>query len=178
MSARRPVSRVYWRPLKGVECHYRRRRQDEPYGNLGTARHSGETGIPACETARGERRRPESQPESRPESLRARVIRQLADGPMSKANLSRSLGQKKISGQLNKVIRLLVVDGSIEYTIPEKPQSRLQKYRLMDRGRVAVERLSTQNAGAWAQSEQSTHETPLRTHLDSPLQAVAPGSYE
>ena len=63
-----------------ITCHIYRRRQDEPYGILGTARHSGETGIPACETAGGERRQPESQPESRPESLRARVIRQLADG--------------------------------------------------------------------------------------------------
>ena len=103
---------------------------------------------PAHETARGERRRPESQPESQPESLAVRVIRQLADGPMSKADLSRSLGQKKISGQLNSVIRSLVTDGSIGYTIPEKPRSRLQKYRLTDRGRAAVEGLSTRNAGA------------------------------
>ena len=119
-----------------------------------------ETGDPAYETTRGERRQPESQPESRPESqseslgtsrpesLGARVIRKLADGPMSKADLSSSLGQKKISGQLNKVIRLLVADGSIEYTIPQKPRSRLQKYRLTDKGRVAAEGLPTRNAGA------------------------------
>ena len=62
---------------------------------------------------------------------------------MSKADLSRRLGQKKISGQLNRVIRLLVADGSIGYTIPEKPRSRLQKYRLTDRGRAAVEGMAT-----------------------------------
>ena len=67
---------------------------------------------------------------------------------MSKADLSRSLGQKKISGQLNSVIRSPVADGSIGYTIPEKPRSRLQKYRLTDKGRAAVEGLSTRNAGA------------------------------
>ena len=94
-----------------------------------------ETGDPAYETTRGERR----QPELRPESLGARVIRKLADGPMSKADLSSSLGQKTISGQLNKVIRRLVADGSIDYTIPQKPRSRLQKYRLTDKGRVAKE---------------------------------------
>ena len=87
------------------------------------------------------------QPESQPESLTARVLQQLADGPMSKTDLSRSLGQKQISGQLNRVIRLLVADGSIEYTIPEKPRSRLQRYRLMDKGRAAVEGLSAGSAG-------------------------------
>ena len=101
----------------------------------------------AHETAHGEWGQPESQPESKPESLTARVIRQLADGPMSKTDLSRSLGQKQISGQLNRVIRLLVADGSIEYTIPEKPRSRLQRYRLMDKGRAAVEGLSAGSAG-------------------------------
>ena len=98
---------------------------------------------PAHGTGRGERRRPESQPESQPESLAARVSRQLADGPLSKADLSRRLGQKKISGQLNRVMRLLVADGSIGYTIPEKPRSRLQRYRLTDRGRAAVEGIAT-----------------------------------
>ena len=96
----------------------------------------------AHETTHGQGWQLESQPESQPESLAARVLRQLADGPMSKADLSKSLGQKQISGQLNRVIRLLVADGSIGYTIPEKPRSRLQRYRLKDKGRAAVEGLS------------------------------------
>ncbi len=74
--------------------------------------------------------RPESQPKLQPESLPARVLRQLAHGPMSKADLSRNLGQKRVSGQLNKVIRVLLADGRIAYTIPDKPQSRQQKYHL------------------------------------------------
>ena len=100
----------------------------------------------AHETARGEWRQPESQPDLQPESLAARVLRQLADGPRSKADLSGSLGQKQISGQLNSVIRLLVADGSIAYTIPEKPRSRLQRYRLTDKGRAVFEELSARNA--------------------------------
>lgn len=67
-----------------------------------------------------------------------RVLRQLASGPMSKVDLSRGLGQKTVSGQLNKVIRLLLADGNIGYTIPEKPRSRLQMYRLTDKGLGAV----------------------------------------
>ena len=53
--------------------------------------------------------RRESQPESQPESLEGKVLSLLAaDCPMSRFELSRRLGQKKISGQLNKVIRLPV----------------------------------------------------------------------
>ena len=73
---------------------------------------------------------PESQPESQPESLGGKVLKALTEKPLSKAKLSEILGQKEISGQLNKVIRSLRQDGLIEYTIPEKPNSRLQKYRL------------------------------------------------
>ena len=76
------------------------------------------------------------------------MLKQLADGPMSKTELSSSLGQKKISGQLNKVIRLLVTDGRVAYTIPDKPQSRLQQYRLTDKGRASVEMLRTGDAGS------------------------------
>lgn len=82
---------------------------------------------------------PESQPEWQPESLEVRVLCLLESGPMAKAELSKSLGQKEVSGQLNKIIRLLLADQTIEHTIPEKPQSRLQKYRLTEKGRTALE---------------------------------------
>ena len=80
-----------------------------------------------------------SQQESRQESLEAKVLSLLAaDRPMSRSELSKRLGQKKISGQLNKTIRLLMRERSIEYTLPDKPQSRFQKYRLTDQGRAAA----------------------------------------
>lgn len=81
---------------------------------------------------------PESQPDSEPESLELRVLSQLEQGPRSKAELSRGLGQKQISGQLNKVIRLLLNDQTVEYTMPDRPQSRLQRYRLTDKGRATL----------------------------------------
>ncbi|WP_425549884.1 Fic family protein [Comamonas faecalis] len=40
------------------------------------------------------------------------------------------MGQKEISGQLNKVIRALLATGQIELTLPDKPRSRLQRYRI------------------------------------------------
>ena len=100
----------------------------------------------ADEIGRGDHPRPESQPKSQPKSLAVKVLQQLADGPMSKADLSGRLGQKQISGQLNKVIRVLVADGSIGYTIPEKPRSRLQMYRLTGKGQAAIKRLPSGTA--------------------------------
>ena len=108
------------------------------------------TGGSVREAGGTEPMQPESQPESRPESLATRVLRRLADGPMSKSDLSRSLGQRSVSGQLNKVIRALLADGSIGYTIPEKPRSRLQMYCLTDVGRAGVEGLSGGCAGTGA----------------------------
>ncbi len=62
-----------------------------------------------------------------------RVLRILQAGPRSKAEISGQLGQKEISGQLNKVIRELLASGAIAYTIPDKPNSRMQKYQLTKR---------------------------------------------
>jgi hypothetical protein len=44
----------------------------------------------------------ESGPRSQPESLGDKVLKALVLGPLSKAELSEKLGQKVISGQLNK----------------------------------------------------------------------------
>ena len=80
------------------------------------------------------------QPESRPESLEMRVLSLLSNGPMAKSALSTGLEQKKVSGQLNMVIRLLIANNTIEYTIPEKPNSRLQKYMLTKKGKELMEK--------------------------------------
>ena len=76
----------------------------------------------------------------RPEPLDIRVLRILADGPMSKASLSADLGQKTVSGRLNEVIRRLVVEGVLAPTIPDRPRSRFQQYRLTVAGRARLRR--------------------------------------
>lgn len=83
---------------------------------------------------------PESRPESRPESasLAVRVLLSLGAVALGKAGISAALGQREISGPLNAAIRQLKADRMIELTIPDKPNSRLQKYRLTERGRAAL----------------------------------------
>ena len=81
-----------------------------------------------------------SQPESQPESLEIRILKILIERNKSKKEISELLGQKQISGQLNIVINRLVSTQMIEYTIPDKPNSRLQKYRLTAKGKALLDR--------------------------------------
>jgi len=75
--------------------------------------------------------RPESGPESRPESeLAQSVLFALEQGPLGKAAIAEALGHRSISASLNRTIRSLLAEGRIALTIPDKPNSRLQKYRL------------------------------------------------
>ena len=86
---------------------------------------------------------PELQSELQPESLADRVVLLLDAGPLSKSALSERLGQKTISGQLNKVVRELLDAGRIAYTIPEKPRSRNQRYRLTAKGEQRLREMRT-----------------------------------
>jgi len=67
-------------------------------------------------------------------ALAEKVVALLAEGPRSRSELSRAIGQRRVSGQLNVVLKALLQRKVIEYTIPEKPGSRLQKYRLVRSG--------------------------------------------
>ncbi|MBF0484522.1 MAG: putative DNA binding domain-containing protein [Candidatus Omnitrophica bacterium] len=81
---------------------------------------------------------PELQPDSQPESLRMRVLGLLGKSELSKSGISIQLGQKKISGQLNVVIRKLLEQKFVELTIPGKLISRNQKYRLTEKGKLLI----------------------------------------
>jgi len=64
------------------------------------------------------------------ESLQEKVATTLSDGPLSKSEIANKIGLKNITGHLNRTIRSMLIEGLIEYTIPEKPNSRLQKYKI------------------------------------------------
>jgi ATP-dependent DNA helicase RecG len=67
----------------------------------------------------------------RPESeLTRAVLLTLEQGPLGKAAIAEALGQRSISASLNRTIHSLLTEGRIAFTIPDQPNSRLQKYRL------------------------------------------------
>jgi ATP-dependent DNA helicase RecG len=55
-----------------------------------------------------------------------------------KAGIADYMGHKSVSGELNRQIKHLLNLGWIEMTLPEKPTSRLQRYRLTNLGRAMV----------------------------------------
>jgi hypothetical protein len=72
------------------------------------------------------------------ESLLSKIVQSLAAEPLSKAEIASAIGKKKVDGQLNDSVRTLLGEGLVEYTLPDKPQSRLQRYRLTEKGRQMV----------------------------------------
>jgi ATP-dependent DNA helicase RecG len=105
------------------------------FGNAGrpgdaTGQVTGEVTLPELESQL------ESQLES--DSLSERVLATLKGGALGKAAISAGLGQKQVSGPPHGVVRQLVDAGLITMTLPDKPNSRLQKYRLTDAGKALL----------------------------------------
>jgi ATP-dependent DNA helicase RecG len=63
------------------------------------------------------------------------ILELLEDSPLAKSEIAGKLGKAKPTRYLNDLMAKLLRSGLIEYTVPEKPQSRLQKYRLTEKGR-------------------------------------------
>lgn len=73
--------------------------------------------------------------ESGAESLLDQIPLALQAEPLSKAEIADKLGKKEVTGALNRAIRKLLDNGAIEFTIPDKPNSRLQRYRLVTKNK-------------------------------------------
>jgi len=81
----------------------------------------------------------ESRLESRLESETSKnVLRLLTTQSLQRAAIAQALGHDRVSGAINRAIKELLGKQLIEYTIPDKPNSRLQKYRLTTMGKALL----------------------------------------
>lgn len=87
---------------------------------------------------RGAESRAESRAESGAESQEQRLLAALRTGPLSKAEVASRLGLPAVSGALSRTVRRLLAAELIEYTLPDKPNSRLQQYRLTPAGQARL----------------------------------------
>ena len=83
---------------------------------------------------------PESRAESEAESQELRVLAALRNSQLSKAQLASRLGLQAVTGALNRNVRQLLAAGLIEYSLPGKPKSRLQQYRVTPAGLAQLNR--------------------------------------
>lgn len=93
-------------------------------------------------TVEGERlefKRSKSQSKSGREPLNLRISRYLKTQDATVAEVSAHLEQKRVSGQLKIVLKEMIIQDLIEYSIPDKPRSRLQRYRLTGKGKEWLE---------------------------------------
>ena len=72
------------------------------------------------------------------DDIQRKVLAALCTGVMSTAELAQAVGISQPKDMRRRYLRLLLDMRFIEYTIPNKPNSRLQKYRLTEKGRTWV----------------------------------------
>jgi ATP-dependent DNA helicase RecG len=78
---------------------------------------------------------PEVTPEVAPEVM---AMLSILDGEMSRSDIQRRLGLRDEKHFRHTYQQVAVALGLIEMTVPDKPTSRLQKYRLTGKGRTAL----------------------------------------
>lgn len=66
------------------------------------------------------------------------VLKALEDITLSRKDIFRTIGMSGDSRSFKRHIESLLTDGFIEMTVPDKPNSRLQKYRLTESGKAFI----------------------------------------
>ena len=70
-----------------------------------------------------------------PSNTAGRIFLILKDGPLGRTDIAKTIGVTRMARSLKMALDTLLEDGLIEYTIPDNVRSRLQKYRLTEKGR-------------------------------------------
>ena len=81
-------------------------------------------------------------------SLREQILLLIAEKPQGSSEVARSFGFRRVYGNLARRIATLLDDQLIEQTMPDKPNSRLQKYRITRKGRQVAKLLAENHAAA------------------------------
>ena len=74
-------------------------------------------------------------------SMREEILLLLVTGPLASVEIARRFGKKRVYGNLTRRIATLLEDKLIAQTMPEKPNSRLQKYRITAKGEQLARRI-------------------------------------
>jgi ATP-dependent DNA helicase RecG len=106
-----------------------RRRAPVTKGGASTPGSESRSGSGSESRSESWRLRPEWRPEWGTESVHHRVMVSLANTPAPRAEIAKAIGHKTITGALRQALTDLMSAGFVEYTLPEKPNSRLQRYR-------------------------------------------------
>lgn len=108
------------------------------YNDFFTATFRSKNIIPKAEDSGGAQSKAQSGARSKAQSLQVLLILE-RDGESSANELAEKLGLQSKTGAFKRTLQELLAQQQIEYTIPGKPSSRLQQYRLTESGRVLLQ---------------------------------------
>ena len=80
--------------------------------------------------------------------LHEQILIFVAASPRKSSEITEFLGMSRVYGNIARCLNALLDDKLIELTIPEKPRSRLQKYRITRKGRQVAKLLAGHHAPA------------------------------
>jgi hypothetical protein len=83
----------------------------------------------------------------------------LAATPASRSEIAAAIGHKSISSSIRQAVADLMAAGLVEYTVPEKPNSRLQKYRLTPKAVAGSTAKSAKNLTPRASAKRDKNKT-------------------
>jgi hypothetical protein len=67
------------------------------------------------------------------------ILTACVEKPLSSSEIAAALGHRQLSGNLRKALPRLRRAGLLAFTVPDHPKSRMQKYRLTDKGRQWID---------------------------------------